>query len=86
MATMHHYPWLAPLLLLGIGIAFAGLFRHLQPMVYGEIPGGQKAITANLLPVMVHLGLVLWLGLSIPGFLSNWFAQATELITGSSPL
>jgi len=85
-ATMHDYPWLAPLLLLGIGIAFAGLFRNLHPMVYGEAPRGQKAITANLFPVMVHLALVLWLGLSIPGFLSNWFAQATELIAGSSPL
>jgi hydrogenase-4 component F len=86
IATMHDYPWLVPLLLLGIGIAFAGLFRNLQPMVYGEVPRGQKAITANLFPVMLHLALVLWLGLSIPGFLSNWFAQATELIAGSSPL
>jgi len=85
-ATMHDYPWLVPLLLLGIGIAFAGLFRNLQPMVYGNVPRGQKAVAANLFPVMLHLALVLWLGLSIPGFLSNWFAQATELIAGSSPL
>lgn len=86
LATMHSYPWLAPLLLLGIGIAFAGLFRHIQPMVYGEQPAGQLPINANLWPVMIHLALVLWLGLSIPSFLANWFSQATILISGSSPL
>ncbi|MBS4049986.1 MAG: hydrogenase 4 subunit F [Methylomonas sp.] len=86
LATMHSYPWLAPLLLLGIGVAFAGLFRHIQPMVYGEQPEGQLPIKANLWPVMVHLALVLWLGLAIPDFLANWFSQATLLISGSMPL
>jgi len=85
-ATMDHYPWLTPLLLLGIGIAFAGLFRHIQPIVYGEKPEGQESIHANLWPVILHLALVLWLGLSIPGFLANWFSQATLLISGSLPL
>ncbi|WAK04044.1 hydrogenase 4 subunit F [Methylobacter sp. YRD-M1] len=86
LATMHSYPWLAPLLLLGIGIAFAGLFRHIQPIVYGDKPEGQQPIKANLWPVMIHLGLVLWLGLAIPGFLADWFSQATILISGSAPL
>jgi len=86
LATMDDYPWLALLLLLGIGIAFAGLFRHIQPIVYGERPEGQMRIHANLWPVMIHLALVLWLGLAIPGFLANWFSQATFLISGSMPL
>jgi hydrogenase-4 component F len=86
LATMHSYPWLTLPLLLGIGIAFAGLFRHIQPMVYGEKPAGQHPVKANLWPVMIHLGLVLWLGLAIPTFLANWFSQATVLISGSSPL
>ena len=86
VATMHDYPWLTPLLLIGVGVAFAGLFRHLQPMVFGVIPEGQQTIVANLTPVMIHLGLVLWLGLSIPSFLGNWFDQATKLIAGSMPL
>jgi len=38
-----------------------------------------------MLPVVVHLALVLWLGLSIPDFLSGWFEQATVLISGASP-
>jgi hydrogenase-4 component F len=86
LATMHSYPWLTLPLLLGIGIAFAGLFRHIQPMVYGTRPEGQNPVKANLWPVMIHLALVLWLGLAIPGFLANWFSQATVLISGSSPL
>ncbi len=86
LATMHSYPWLTPLLLLGIGIACAGLFRNIQPMVYGERPEGQKAVKANLWPVMFHLVLVLWLGLAIPDSLANWFTQATILISGSAPL
>jgi len=85
VATMHDYPWLTPLLLLGIGLAFAGLFRHMQSMVFGEVPEGQKPITANLWPVILHLALVLWLGLAIPGFLGNWFNQATQLISGGLP-
>ncbi|TAN49239.1 MAG: hydrogenase 4 subunit F [Methylococcaceae bacterium] len=85
-ATMESYPWLTPLLLLGIGIAFAGLFRHLHPMVYGAVPEGQRPIEANLWPVAAHLVLVLWLGLAIPGVLADWFNQATVLIAGSAPL
>jgi hydrogenase-4 component F len=85
-ATMKSWPWLTLPLLLGLGIAFAGLFRHLQPMVFGDIPHGQVAVRANMLPVAIHLVLVLWLGLAIPVFLARWFDQATLLISGSSLL
>ena len=85
-ATMQSWPWLTVPLLLGLAIAFAGLFRHLQPMVFGEPPPGQLPIATSLAPVAVHLGLVLWLGLAIPGFLARWFDQATRLITGSGLL
>jgi hydrogenase-4 component F len=70
----------------GLAIAFAGLFRHLHPMVYGAAPEGQGQVQANLLPVVLHLGLVLWLGLAIPGFLADWLNRATQLITGASLL
>jgi hydrogenase-4 component F len=86
LATMQSYPWLTPLLLLGIGIAFAGLFRHLHPMVYGHAPEGQLAVSANLWPVFAHLAIVLWLGLAIPSGLADWFNQATALIAGAAPL
>jgi len=81
-ATMQSYPWLTVPLLAGLGVAFAGLFRHLHPMVYGDRPEGQRPVKANMWPVMLHLVLVLWLGLSIPVFLAEWFDQAAVLITG----
>ncbi|WP_347987477.1 hydrogenase 4 subunit F [Methylomonas sp. AM2-LC] len=85
VATMHDYPWLTPLLLLGIGLAFAGLFRHIQAMVFGDVPEGQKPIKAHLWPVILHLAIVLFLGLAIPDFLGDWFKQATLLISGGLP-
>ena len=81
-ATMKTQPWFAVPLLIGLAVAFSGLFRHLHPMVYGAVPEGQQPVPANMLPVAVHLGLVLWLGLSIPGFLARWLDRATELIAG----
>ncbi len=81
-ATIKGYPWLVPPLLLGLTIAFAGLFRNLQPMVYGEAPVGQQPVTANMWPVIVHLAFVLWLGISIPAVLSSWLDQATIMIVG----
>jgi len=82
-ATMKSQPWLTVALLTGLVIAFAGLFRHLHPMVYGTPPEGQQPVQANMIPVVVHLGLVLWLGLAIPGFLARWLDRATELISGA---
>jgi len=85
-ATMESWPWFAAVLLGGLAIAFAGLFRHVQPMVYGPAPEGQTPVRINILPVVVHLGLVLWLGLAIPGFLAGWLDQATGLISGGHVL
>jgi len=81
-ATMQSQPWFTVALLVGLAIAFAGLFRHLHPIVYGSVPEGQQPVQANMVPVMIHLGLVLWLGISIPMFLARWLDRATELITG----
>lgn len=82
-ATMQAWPWLTVILLLGFGIAFAGLLLHVQPMVYGAAPANQKPVIANMLPVYVHFLLVLALGVAIPGFLAQWLDHATWLITGS---
>jgi hydrogenase-4 component F len=82
-ATMQAQPWLTVALLAGLAVAFAGLFRHVQPMVYGPVPEGQRPVQVNIWPVVVHLALVLWLGLSIPPFLVQWLNEATGLITGT---
>jgi hydrogenase-4 component F len=86
IATMQAWPWLSIGLLMGLLIAFAGLFRHIQPMVYGNQPEGQLPVKANMLPVYLHLGLTLWLGLALPGVLAQWFDQATRLISGAGVL
>jgi hydrogenase-4 component F len=82
-ATMKSQPWLTLALLTGLAVAFAGLFRHVQPMVYGVAPQGQQPVPANMVPVAVHLGAVLLLGLSIPPSLARWLDMATGLITGT---
>ncbi len=85
-ATMQSWPWLTVSLLVGLVVALAGLFRHLHPMVYGAAPEGQSAVKVNMVPVAVHLALVLWIGLSIPAFLSDWLDQAVRLIAGEGLL
>jgi len=82
-ATIHSQPWFTVALVIGLAIAFAGLFRHLHPMVYGAAVEGQQPVQANMFPVMIHLGLVLWLGISIPAFLARWLDRVTGLITGA---
>jgi len=83
---VHTYPWLAIPLLVGLSIAFAGLFKHIQPMCYGLKPKKQQAVDATMWPVFLHLMIVLWLGLAIPEQLSQWFNNVTILITGSGVL
>lgn len=81
MATMKTFPWLTIPLLLGLAVAFAGLFKHVQNMVYGEVPPNQSAVPANMWIVILQLFLVIAFGLSLPNFLTHWFEQATYLIS-----
>ena len=85
-ATMETWPWLAPTLLIGLAVAFVGLFRQIHPVVYGQAPEGQQAVAANMVPVGLHLTLVLILGLYIPALLAGWLDQATRLIAGAGML
>ncbi len=85
-ATLAYWPWLTAVLVLGLVIAFAGLFRHLHPMVYGPAPADQTPVAASMLPVLIQMALVLLLGLTIPAVLGHWLGNATSLIAGSNPL
>ncbi|HKJ51918.1 MAG TPA: hydrogenase 4 subunit F [Gammaproteobacteria bacterium] len=85
-ATIDTWPWLAIPLLAGFTVAFTGIFRHLHPIVFGPRAEGATAIKVNMIPVYLHLALVLWLGLAIPGFVARWFDQATRLISGQGLL
>ena len=78
--AMHTYPWTMPFLLIALGVAFASIFGRMQLMVFGETTGQRLPHPPALIPVFVHLGLVLALGLYIPPYLATWFKQAAALI------
>ena len=79
-AAMKDAPFLAPFLLLGLGVAFAALFRRVQPMIAGEVPESQSPIKAAHIPVILHMALVFVIGLYMPDFLARWFNTAVELL------
>ncbi len=79
-ATIKDAPLLAPPLLLGLGVAFAALFRRVQPMVAGNVPAYQRPVNAAHVPVILHMVLVLFLGIYLPDFLNQWFHTAVELL------
>ncbi|MDO8747046.1 MAG: hydrogenase 4 subunit F [Thermodesulfovibrionales bacterium] len=79
-ATIKDAPLMTPFLLLGLAVAFAAVFRKVQPMVAGEIPSYQKSIKVAHLPVLLHMAIVLALGLYMPGFLNQWFHKAVQIL------
>jgi hydrogenase-4 component F len=79
-ATIKDAPLLTPFLLLGLGVAFAALFRRVQPMVAGDVPANQRPMRAAHVPVLLHMALVLVIGIYLPGFLNQWFHTTVELL------
>ncbi|MEJ5212203.1 MAG: hydrogenase 4 subunit F, partial [Burkholderiales bacterium] len=80
--AMHDHPWATPFLIAALGIAFAAIFGRVQPMVFGEARLPRLRHQPALLPVFLHLGLVLLLGLYIPAFLADWYHQAARMLGG----
>ncbi len=78
--AMRDHPWTTPVLLLALGVAFAAIFSKVQPMVFGQSPSASLSRSPALLPVFVHLGIVLMLGLYIPPALAHWYRAAARLI------
>jgi hydrogenase-4 component F len=78
--AMHEQPWATPFLLVSLGVAFAAIFSRVQEMVFGETTAKRLPHSPALVPVFVHLGLVLMLGLFIPPYLADWYRQAAALI------
>jgi hydrogenase-4 component F len=80
--AMRDFPWTTPFLLVALGVAFAAVFGRVLPMVFGETSVKPLAHPPALLPVFVHIGLGLMLGLYIPPYLDEWYRQAVRLIGG----
>jgi len=81
-SAMSLQPWATPFLLLALGVAFAAVFSRVQPMVFGETSVQPLAHPPALVPVFLHLGLGLVLGLYVPGYLDGWYRQASRLLGG----
>src|SRR5262245_10052544 len=79
-AAMHQQPWATPFLLAALGVALAAIFSKVQPMVFGNATAERLPHPPALVPVFVHLGIVLLLGLFIPPYLAAWYRQAAALI------
>ena len=78
--AMREQAWATPLLLIALGVAFASVFSRVLPMVFGETNLKPLAHPPALLPVFVHLGLGLMLGLYIPPYLVTWYRQAAAML------
>ena len=80
--AMREQPWATPLLLLALGVAFASIFGRVQAMVFGDTSLKRLDHPPASIPVFVHLGLGLMLGLYIPPYLDEWYRQAARMIGG----
>ena len=80
--AMREHPWTTPFLLIALGVAFAAIFRKVQPMVFGESDAPALPHSPALVPVFLHLALVLMLGVYIPYALADWYRAAARLIGG----
>jgi len=75
-------PWSTPFLLLALAVAFAAIFARVQEMVFGETMLKRLEHSPALLPVFVHLGISLILGVYIPPYLATWYRQAATMLGG----
>ena len=80
--AMRELPWTTPLLLLALALAFAAVFSRVKSMVFGVSPLRPLKHSPALLPVFVHLGLGLMLGLYIPPYLVLWYHDAARMMGG----
>jgi hydrogenase-4 component F len=81
--AMNTIPWTAPLLLLGLAVAFAAIFARVQRMVFGGTTTAKPLEHRPApLPIFVHLGLGLMLGIYVPPYLATWYRQAATMLAG----
>ncbi len=80
--AMREQPWATPFLLLSLGVAFASILIRVLPMVFGETTLKPLRHPPALVPVFVHIGLGLVLGLFIPPYLNAWYVQAALMLGG----
>lgn len=80
--AMREQPWSTPFLLISLGVAFASILVRVLPMVFGETSLKPLLHPPALVPVFVHIGMGLVLGLYIPPYLNGWYVQAALMLGG----
>ena len=80
--AINELPWVTPVLLIALAVAFATIFARVQHMVFGEPTATVLEHPPSVLPIFVHLGFGLMLGLYIPPYLATWYRQAAAMIAG----
>jgi hydrogenase-4 component F len=78
--AVREHPWATPFLFIALGVAFAGIFSKVQPVVFGEATASKLQRSPSLVPVFAHLGMALVLGLYIPPALAACYNAAARLI------
>jgi hydrogenase-4 component F len=79
-STFVRAPILAVFLGLGILLAVGALVIRMTALCFGEPSPGSHAMTASSVPIFLHLGIVLLVGLALPAFLYDWFAHVAVLL------
>ena len=79
-STFARAPILAVLLGLGILLAVGALVVRMTALCLGEPSPGSNAITASTMPMLLHLGIVLAVGIALPTFLYDWFSHVGALL------
>jgi len=80
--AMHDQPWTTPILVVSLAVAFAAIFNRVQSMAFGNPSNPQQGKNRFSLPVYLHLGLGLMLGIYIPAELNGWYREAARMIGG----
>jgi hydrogenase-4 component F len=79
-SAMARQPWLAVIILFGLAFSLGALILRVQSIAFGEPKGEAHPITASLVPLYLHVGLVLVAGLWLPPALVTWFQTVAGLL------
>jgi hydrogenase-4 component F len=79
-STFARAPWLAIVLVVGVLVAFGGLFLRLGSIAFGEPRGPTGPVHASYVPMFTHFAIVLLAGVYLPQPLVAGFQHVAELL------
>jgi hydrogenase-4 component F len=73
-------PALALVLVFGLVLAFGALLLRLTGIAFGEPTGRDEPLHGTLVPLWLHIGLILLIGLHMPAPMVEWFRAVAALL------